>query len=655
MKAWQPLREKFSIKVFVIFTLFIFIISASFTVFFISLQSGSLRDTLIRKGNLLTQTLAHNTRIGVFSESENLLKDPVEGVFAQEEVLKVSIYNLEGRLLAEKKSVGHRAPRIDYQSAGDEYRKVLDRLRESHASFYQENGPTITFWSPVLAGKGLETEESLYFGNGSSGKKEWMIGFVGIVMDKELLNRQVNDLLMKSVFLGIIFMVIGSGVTFLVVKGITRPLNRLTDSVKALGMGGTVQKVPVETSDEVGKLAQSFNTMAESLKKREEEKELLEEQLRHAQKMEAIGTLAGGIAHDFNNILTTIVGYGHLLQLQMAESEGLKYYVHQILVSAERAANLTQSLLAFSRKQLIRLRPVNLNHVITNVEKLLARLIREDIEIKLNLTSEPLTLMADPGQIDQALMNLVTNARDAMSGGGIITIATESLTVDREFSKGRNRLQPGRYGVLKVIDTGCGMDEQTRGRIFDPFFTTKEVGKGTGLGLSMIYGIVKQHDGFIDVASEPGKGTTFEILLPLSDVEVEAKVERSQDLPVGGTETILIAEDDRNVRKLAKEVLERSGYTVIEAYNGDDAVRRFEESENTIDLVLLDVVMPKMNGKEVWDYIRAKKPDSKAIFISGYTYDIIHQKGIVKDEINFVSKPISPDALLRNVREVLDA
>ncbi|HNR11753.1 MAG TPA: HAMP domain-containing protein, partial [Thermodesulfobacteriota bacterium] len=431
MNVVDMARERFSIKVFLIFVIFIFVISASFTGFFVKRQREALHDTLINKGSLLVRLLAHNSRIGVFSENQDLLKVPVDGISEQESVLKVVVYNLDGKLLAKKNTMHRKAAgSAEMLSVSDQDLELFrKRFRNSTSSFFQESGEVVEFWAPVLAGTRVETEESLFLGLQPSEKKEWMIGFVGISLDKQLLNQQMKDLLLQSIVLGSIFIFIGSGATYIVVKGITRPLNHLTDSVKALGMGGTVEKVPVETKDEVGKLAQSFNTMAESLKKREEEKGLLEEQLRHAQKMEAIGTMAGGIAHDFNNILTTIIGYGHLLHLQIEDNQTLKYHVDQILVSAERAANLTQSLLAFSRKQLIKLRPTDLNHVVLKVEKLLTRLIREDIEIRLNLTKETLTLMADSGQIDQALMNLVTNARDAMPNGGIITISTEALTV----------------------------------------------------------------------------------------------------------------------------------------------------------------------------------------------------------------------------------
>jgi PAS domain S-box-containing protein len=380
----------------------------------------------------------------------------------------------------------------------------------------------------------------------------------------------------------------------------------------------------------------------------------LEEQLLQAQKMEAIGQLAGGIAHDFNNILTAIIGFGNLLKIEASNDDLLKSYVTHILNSAERAANLTQALLAFSRRQIISPKPVNLNKIIRGLENLLSRIIGEDIEFSTVFIDQDITVMVDSGQIEQVMMNLTTNARDAMPDGGSLIIKTEAVRLDDEFIKVHGYGKPGLYALVSVEDTGEGMNEETKARIFEPFFTTKGVGKGTGLGLSIVYGIIKQHDGYINVYSEPGRGTTFKIYLPLIKSKVEEVTEAALLTIKRGTETVLIAEDDAQVRALIKELLGSFGYTVLEAKDGEDAIRVFHENREGIQLLILDVIMPKKNGKDVYDEIRKVRPDTKVIFTSGYDNNVIHKKGVLEERLDFISKPILPDKLLRKVREVLD-
>jgi len=380
----------------------------------------------------------------------------------------------------------------------------------------------------------------------------------------------------------------------------------------------------------------------------------LEEQLRQAQKMELVGQLAGGVAHDFNNVLTAILGYSNLIQMKTEKDGPLRGYTEQIITAAEKAANLTHSLLAFSRKQLIALRPVDLNDIVRRVEKLVSRLISEDIELRAIFTEKELNVMADSVQIEHALINLITNARDAMPDGGHLTIETSVKEINEEFLKEHNYGIAGIYAFLSVTDTGTGIDEDVKGKIFEPFFTTKEVGKGTGLGLSMVYGIVKQHEGYIDVASEQGRGTTFRIFLPMTSIKVEKAIE-SEVLNVrGGTETILFAEDDPAVRKLTRDILRKFGYEVITAENGEDALSRFLGNKDRVQLLLLDLIMPRMNGKEVYDKIRKINPGIKVIFLSGYSDDIINKKESGAKEMNFLLKPVSINILLGKVREVLD-
>jgi len=347
-------------------------------------------------------------------------------------------------------------------------------------------------------------------------------------------------------------------------------------------------------------------------KEAEVEKAALEGKLFQAQKMEAIGTLAGGIAHDFNNILTALIGYSNLLQAKMAVDDPLRTYVDQILASSERAANLTQNLLAFTRKQVTELKQHNVNTIIQGIEKLLQRLLAEDIEFKTVLTDEDVTIMADVTQVDQVLLNLVTNARDAMPKGGKLVIETHPVEFDDPFVKAHGFGKPGRYVLISVSDTGIGMDEKIRKKIFEPFFTTKEVGKGTGLGLSTVYGVVKQYDGFVTVYSEPGEGTTFNVYFPGVVKQAEENISNDTPQVKGGSETILIAEDHGDLRRLIKEVLESTGYTVIETENGSEAVQKYVDFMEQISLLILDVVMPKKNGMDTYNEIKKIQPNIRS-------------------------------------------
>jgi PAS domain S-box-containing protein len=380
----------------------------------------------------------------------------------------------------------------------------------------------------------------------------------------------------------------------------------------------------------------------------------LEEQLRQAQKMEAIGTLAGGVAHDFNNILTAIIGYGSMVKMKLKSEDPLRESVDQILAASDRAAHLTHGLLAFSRKQLLNPRPVDVNDIVRNVEKLLRRIIGEDITLSTQLTEKSLVAMADSVQIEQVLMNFATNARDAMPQGGSLRISTQEIDLGEDFVAMHGVGKPGRHALMAVSDTGQGMDERTREKIFDPFFTTKEPGKGTGLGLAIVYGIIKQHNGTINVYSEPGKGSTFKIYLPLIVTETERAAEKEMTPPRGGTETILLAEDDRVVRDLTANILRGYGYRVIEAVDGVDALDKFAGRAKEIDLLILDVIMPRKSGKEAYDAIKALRSDVAALFISGYTADILQNRGIFEAGVDFISKPVSPFELLRKIREILD-
>ena len=384
------------------------------------------------------------------------------------------------------------------------------------------------------------------------------------------------------------------------------------------------------------------------------ERNKLEDQLRHAQKMEAVGRLAGGVAHDFNNILTAIIGYGSLLQMKMKADDPMLHNAEEVIAAAQRGANLTQSLLAFSRKQIINPRPVNINQIVGRVGKLLTRLIGEDVRLDIRLGQEDLVVIADSGQIEQVLMNLATNARDSMPDGGTLHIETNRIELDDRFIAAHNYGKPGAYAVIAMTDSGSGMDAKTAERIFEPFFTTKEMGRGTGLGLSMVYGIVKQHEGYVNVYTEPGKGSTFKCYLPLASARVSDQSMQRPGPLKGGSETILLAEDDDALRRLARTVLEEFGYRIIEAVDGEDAIEKFKQHHKSIQLLLLDVIMPKKNGREVYEEAKKLVPGIRTLFVSGYTADIVHKRGILDEGQAFIAKPVSPSELLKKIREVLE-
>jgi len=381
----------------------------------------------------------------------------------------------------------------------------------------------------------------------------------------------------------------------------------------------------------------------------------LEDQLRQAQKLEAIGSLASGVAHDFNNLLTTILGYGELGLMKLGKDDPLRDKIEAIYEAGQKASTLTRQLLAFSRKQVLEMRVINLNSLLDNLSKMIDRMIGEDIEIRMHLGRSAGNIMADPGQIEQIIMNLAINARDAMPDGGLITIETQELDLDEEYCKTHADVTtPGSYLALYVTDEGIGMPPSVMEKIFDPFFTTKEKGSGTGLGLSTVYGIVKQHHGHIFVYSELGRGTTFKIYFPEIKKAAQEVVPKVFPAMKGGMETILVADDEPSIRKLIHDTLTPLGYKIIEASNGVEALELFRQSESEIDMLLTDVVMPKMTGKKLAEKLLAEKPGFKILYMSGYTDNVIVHQGVLDEEIEFINKPLIPSLLTKRIREVLE-
>ncbi len=390
-----------------------------------------------------------------------------------------------------------------------------------------------------------------------------------------------------------------------------------------------------------------------SQKEAEERHENLQAQLNQVQKMESVGKLAGGIAHDFNNMLSAIIGYCEIILLTQPEDSKLREDVEAIKDSGEKAAGLTRQLLAFSRKQVLEVRPLDLNSVVEGMVKMLARVIGEDVSLDLHLEPGIRRVVADRTQLEQILLNLGVNARDAMPNGGRLMIETSLVELDKNFVDQHAESQAGAHILLAVTDTGTGMPEEVRQKIFEPFFTTKEVGKGTGLGLSTVYGIVKQHGGQIYVYSEHGKGTTFKIFLPASQSKgFEEDKQQVETIPAG-QETVLLAEDDATIRRMIKTSMEAEGYTILEATDGQEAIEVSNSFEGDIHLLLTDVIMPKKNGQELANTLQQKRPEMEVIFMSGYTDDAISHHGVLEPGVHFIQKPITPSILAKKLREVL--
>jgi signal transduction histidine kinase/CheY-like chemotaxis protein len=387
----------------------------------------------------------------------------------------------------------------------------------------------------------------------------------------------------------------------------------------------------------------------------EKEKEGLQEQLRQSQKMEAIGRLAGGVAHDFNNLLTVITGYCELSLLDLSKDDPGRQKLNEIAKAAERAGNLTRQLLAFSRRQILEMKVVNLNIILNDLDKMLHRVVGEDIDFKTVFADELGLVKVDPGQIEQVVMNLVVNARDAMPQGGRLTLETANTELDEGYTRSHVGVASGAYVMLSVNDTGIGMTKEVKEQIFDPFFTTKEKGKGTGLGLSTVYGIVKQSGGDIYVYSEPGKGTTFAVYLPrvfepLEELKEEVPVEKIPQ----GNETVLVVEDEDSVRAVAVDILRAQGYKVLEATGGGEALIICEEEKNPIHLILTDVVMPQMNGPQVIERLMQVRQDFKVLYMSGYADETVLHHRLLERGVTVIHKPFTVEKLARKVREVLD-
>lgn len=464
--------------------------------------------------------------------------------------------------------------------------------------------------------------------------------------------RRLNRILLA---LGLVSVLAGGALVFLISHTFTKPLSNLVDGVRALGEGNFDFPLPAGGKDEVGEVTAAFDHMRGSLLKTQAEQKQLEDRLRQAHKMEAVGRLAGGVAHDFNNLLTVIRGNSDLL-LDRDPEAGQRKYIEQIQKASDRAVSMTRQLLAFSRMQVLQPRVIDLNQIVSEMNKMIPRLIGEHIEFSFSPDPKLPNVFADPGQMEQVFLNLAVNARDAMPNGGRLAVRTRNVQMNEADAAKRPPMTAGDYVLLAVSDTGHGMDAETRARIFEPFFTTKEAGKGTGLGLATVYGIVKQSGGFIWVESEKGRGATFEIYMPTSR---KSAGESDQSLPQAsaprGTETILLVEDETGVRELASEFLRSGGYKVLVADDGADALNLAAHFTDKIHLLLTDMVMPRMNGAELAAKLMETRPGLRVAFMTGYAEFSGDNDDRMSSEASVMQKPFSRLTLLEKVREALGA
>jgi signal transduction histidine kinase/CheY-like chemotaxis protein len=551
---------------------------------------------------------------------------------------------------------------IDYRSVHD-----LGRISDSEVVFTYGRGVVASTFRPIEeeeAGQALESlsaagqiqvgdekffADSMQLNSGTGPAARLTV--LKSYSEETAFLAELNHLLLA---LGLVAVLAGSALVFLISDTFTRPLNELLRGFRALERGDYLYPLDAHGGDEVAHATRAFDRMRKSLQENEAQRQQLEGQLRQSQKMEALGRLAGGVAHDFNNLLTVIKGHSELIVDRMTAAHPVLTSGEQIRKAADRAASLTRQMLAFSRKQALQPKVLNVNALVDDLGKLLKRLMPEDIEVIFRPDASLGRVKADAGQLEQVLMNLTVNARDAMPRGGKLTIETQDVTVTPEFARARPPLEPGDYVRLSVIDTGTGMSAETKAHIFEPFFTTKDPGKGTGLGLATVYGVVKQTGGFLWVDTELGVGTTFEVYLPRVNEALESDmIGRSLSACKAGQQTVLLVEDEAAVRDIACQFLTAAGYRVLAAEDGERAIQ-LAERDATIEVLITDMVMPRMHGPELARQLLRWTPRLKVIYMSGYLEPADADGELMKDAF-FLSKPFSRDTLVNQVAEALCA
>ena len=638
-----PIRVNLSIAITLIVCLTILILS--FTI--LAHQKEQLYSQAVEKGKVSLNYFSVNANIPLLNDDIVRLNRLIKDAPSVEGILYTAIVDRKNTIKAH----------IDLNKIGtrlEDFPNVEEVRNDGNLKYFRYSLPSGT--------QVLNLSRPIILRN-----KE--LGAVHVGLSLDFINRLIYR---ESVFILILsFFIVLLGIAVAILLGISfsRPISKLVDASKEIGKGNLQYRLHLKRKDEFGDLASAFNYMAAELDKKdvanaqlfserlqaEKETRTLEGQLQQSQKMEAVGQLAGGIAHDFNNSLTLIKVCSQLALQELKETDPLREKIQQIDEATTRSGDLARQLLTFSRRHIEETKVLDLNHLLTNLNKMLGRSLGEHIELLNNLSEGLGKVKADPGQIEQVIVNLAVNARDAMLNGGKLVLETANVELDPEYARTHIRVTPGRYVMFSVKDTGKGMPPEVKERIFEPFFTTKEEGKGTGLGLFMVYGIVQKYGGHITVESEPGMGTTFKIYLPQADEQLEEAREGllGKRLPRGG-ETILVVEDENDLRTLMAQALNRQGYKTLEAANGEEGLVLFDKYRQEIDLVVTDVVMPRMTGFELTNLLLPLYPQMKVIYISGYPDNPDLQQRNLNSDANFIPKPFSLEDLATRVRRVLD-
>ncbi len=767
----KKLNESFSLKLFALFGFFVLIIFASFTFMFLDLEGKSLNETLEKDGELLANILARNIRIGVFSENEALLKDPVESIFEKKDILSIAIYNQDGKLLKNKIRESSKKLKDLPQHNKEKAESFFLKMKGSGKTIIIKEKNRLFFWTPIYSRYDNSLKGTVYSEISPDQSENPLIGYLNVTIGKERLNKQLNRLFLRSILIAAIIFIAGSILTYSIMKKFTKPLDRLTDAVKSFGAGNIIDKVHLETDDEIGKLANAFNNMADSIKWREDalktseikyrklfqesrdiifiidaewkftdanqtalelfgysreeilkiglsnlfnnnndfknikdflaenpyaidketklknsmgkqldclitlsvrknqrgtligyqgiirdvtHQKILENQLQQAQRMEAIGTLAGGIAHDFNNILSPIMLHTEMVMDDLTPDDPLQINMKEIFKAASRARDLVKQILTFARKRPDEKIVIKSSLIVKEVIKFIRSTIPTTIDLKFKNDAEQDTILADPTQLNRIVMNLCTNAAFAMKEhGGLLEVSLENEDVTDEAANPLFILKQGKYIKLSVKDNGTGISPKIMDRIFEPYFTTKKFGEGTGLGLATIHGIVKSYGGYISVESEPGKGTVFYIYLPIVEMERLKNVEKDSFISTG-TERILFVDDDKLAGDSIKEILERLGYKVTARTSSIEALEAFRNSPESFDIVITDMTMPNLTGKELSDEIKKIRKDIPVILCTGFSDQINPQKAKELGISAFIMKPVLRNKMANTIREVLD-